>query len=674
MATALISQSSRTPWRNIASVCKNAAVFLDSNAAELLHWAGGLDMLGDCVGVYDVLTELSTVAKDFIATAPYCHVVIVVTSFLHGKIAERISRLLSDLQPLECHVFCSVSEGMHGEAFPVADSREPGEAPLSAGYSHYGEFQALMRKWINRESGVRASVSHIDLFHAEIFPGFLVIPSLHTLFPLMPSDISHLQTKLVEEGDLDTSLSDLASVHYALLPRQLQLAYKSVAIALNEFLETLDIREDIFSLGHTSRLIANQLAGLPEARARRKSAVQRASLMFLDCTLDLTASCSHPTDWLGEKVFSLPRLAPDSNDVSVSMTPVSAAVPGGVLPGCIAQPHSSSAQNLIRTIVCSRQKDVLMEISRCLLEALSQEGLPANHRGKMGKPSADLLRQFLEQFKSRSNAISSQREVLQLGCAVMQSLELTQGQHWDEIAAVEKSLQMPRNGTSVAQQLATLMQQQLTGGHTSFTLSELLGLAILMFSLLGNRSYLEAKEEEELKVALVTLIQAQRQCDEEFIRSLRIDNKLSKVHLEQRVEQIMDSLNTLTDTRAELKQFSETYTRGVPPYQPLLTQVMEAIFNPARPDLPDLTHHSYGLADMLKSGFSLFMSSARPRPSNHPLLLLFVVGGVSCADVRHIRDVVTSNKPDMQVIILTTQLLTPAAVVHKVMCVDHLNP
>ena len=30
---------------------------------------------------------------------------------------------------------------------------------------------------------------------------------------------------------------------------------------------------------------------------------------------------------------------------------------------------------------------------------------------------------------------------------------------------------------------------------------------------------------------------------------------------------------------------------------------MEAIFNPACPDLPDITHHSYGLADMLKSGF-----------------------------------------------------------------------
>ena len=68
MATALISQSSRTPWRNIAGVCKHAAVFLDSNAAELLHWAGGLDMLGDCVGVYDLLSDLNAVAKDFIAT------------------------------------------------------------------------------------------------------------------------------------------------------------------------------------------------------------------------------------------------------------------------------------------------------------------------------------------------------------------------------------------------------------------------------------------------------------------------------------------------------------------------------------------------------------------------------------------------------------------------------
>ena len=59
---------------------------------------------------------------------------------------------------------------------------------------------------------------------------------------------------------------------------------------------------------------------------------------------------------------------------------------------------------------------------------------------------------------------------------------------------------MPRNGVSVAQQLTALVQQQLAGSHTLFALSELLGLAILMFSMLGNRCYAEPKEEEELKV------------------------------------------------------------------------------------------------------------------------------------------------------------------------------
>lgn len=77
---------------------------------------------------------------------------IVVTSFLHGRTSERISGLLSDLQPLECHVFCSQSEEMHSELIPMPSGEEEGaELGGAAGYSHYGEFQALLKKWMNRE-------------------------------------------------------------------------------------------------------------------------------------------------------------------------------------------------------------------------------------------------------------------------------------------------------------------------------------------------------------------------------------------------------------------------------------------------------------------------------------------------------------------------------------------
>ena len=100
--------------------------------------------------------------------APYCHVVIVVTEFLHGACSEAIAQLLSSLRPLECHVFCGVAESLHAEWIPMPAAptsylvgggggegeRELGEREEEEGhYSHYGEFQALMKKWMDREVG-----------------------------------------------------------------------------------------------------------------------------------------------------------------------------------------------------------------------------------------------------------------------------------------------------------------------------------------------------------------------------------------------------------------------------------------------------------------------------------------------------------------------------------------
>jgi len=40
-----------------------------------------------------------------------------------------------------------------------------------------------------------------------------------------------------------------------------------------------------------------------------------------------------------------------------------------------------------------------MEVSRCLLEALSQEGLSVKLTGRLGRPSAAQLQGFLQQFR-----------------------------------------------------------------------------------------------------------------------------------------------------------------------------------------------------------------------------------------------------------------------------------
>ena len=52
---------------------------------------------------------------------------------------------------------------------------------------------------------------------------------------------------------------------------------QSFVWGLNNMLLQLEVREDIFSLGHMSQFIASQLAGLPEAKTRRKVGADRSS-------------------------------------------------------------------------------------------------------------------------------------------------------------------------------------------------------------------------------------------------------------------------------------------------------------------------------------------------------------------------------------------------------------
>ena len=67
-----LADISRASWRKVARVCEGAAVFLDETAGELLHWAGGLQLLGQCVGCYDLYKDLNAVARDFIAEVLIC--------------------------------------------------------------------------------------------------------------------------------------------------------------------------------------------------------------------------------------------------------------------------------------------------------------------------------------------------------------------------------------------------------------------------------------------------------------------------------------------------------------------------------------------------------------------------------------------------------------------------
>ena len=52
------------------------------------------------------------------------------------------------------------------------------------------------------------------------------------------------------------------------------------------------------------------------------------------------------------------------------------------------------------------------------------------------------------------------------------------------------------------------------------------------------------------------------------------------------------------------------------------------------------------------------MSSARPRPHQYPTMLLFVVGGVTCNEVRQLKEILASRKTDSQVPMCAESVVT----------------
>ena len=54
--------------------------------------------------------------------------------------------------------------------------------------------------------------------------------------------------------------------------------------------------------------------------------------------------------------------------------------------------------------------------------------------------------------------------------------------------------------------------------------------------------------------------------------------------------------------------------------------------------------------------FRLFMNVSKPRPNDHPLLILFVVGGVTSSEVKLIKDTVAQYDSKTQVVYVASDV------------------
>ncbi|KAJ1215091.1 hypothetical protein NDU88_002701 [Pleurodeles waltl] len=651
-----LSSAYAQAWERVLPCFRSSLVFLDTASAESLHWSvGGVGALlrAGALSVRGLTGPLGDPGQG--------RAVLV----LNGPPRGRELDALRDLVLGSCF--------QHYQVLLIAPAAPEERSRL----------EEQIRRWMGDDTGL-VEVVNAPLAWAPLAPYLILAPALATLFPPLPADFQRMSGR--PRAERKRPLPPTAETE---LPSALQAQIRGLARELASLLEELGVREECFALGTVSRLVAGELAGDPQSKNRRKTAPHRCSLLLIDRSLDLTGAVGHHGDSLVEKIIStLPRLPGHTIDVAVNMVELTAlhmddTSKNVIAPGCLAQPTEPAAKALWESMLSLKHKEAVMEVRRHLVEAASRENLPI--KMSMGRVTAEQLSTYVQLFKNNLQALENHCGLLQLGLATSQTLKHPDYAKWDNFLAFERLL-LQNIGESdlpkVLLQLLPMVKSHSRRKADDYSPDDLLVLLVYIYSVVGEIPLdkdLDAAEEE-LKKALVRVF-----CDEPELSSLlqKITGCGSSPELTFQkantvVDNIFRTLRDVTRARMHMKQFNSVYVPGSntnpAAYKPLLKQVLEEIFQADRPDSMDIEHMSSGLTDLLKTGFSMFMKVSRPHPSDHPLLILFMVGGVTASEVRMVKDLINAQKPNFQVIVMSNRLLKPVDIPEMLFAAERLHP
>ncbi|XP_076316340.1 sec1 family domain-containing protein 2-like [Tachypleus tridentatus] len=338
-----------------------------------------------------------------------------------------------------------------------------------------------------------------------------------------------------------------------------------------------------------------------------------------------------------------------------------------VAPGCLANKSTDLASTMLNKLVTTKQKECLMEMNRCVVEVATREGIPVDLSEE--KLTVDQLNDTVCAFRSHPEAVITHSEILQQALAVTQALNHPKNSQMEELLSTEKLLiqNTTISGEGPTTNLLRLIENRR---EKSLTLEDVVILMAQLFALCGENVIGDDKQKTKLQAAFVEAIfhDAEEELPE-FLREL-VGETVQETSVISAVKVMFEKLHLIGRARQDLKKYRSVLHKAgeleAAVYIPLLRQLIDDVFNPIVSELPDVEFLSKGLTDMLKSGFSLFMNVSKHQPRDHPVLIVFVVGGVTAAEVRQIREIVAKYRPSTEVIVGSTRLVQPKDVLKMI--------
>ncbi|KAI8779547.1 sec1 family domain-containing protein 2 [Biomphalaria glabrata] len=658
-------------WKTVTLKVKNAIVFMDSNMAELLHWSGGIEHLLSA-DVVDI-REFSSFEA---AGESYKKGVFIVSSALTDVTSEILCDIISHSHFQYVLIFTTTSPLLHSSS---------GESDSDTVFE---EMEEKVLEWLGNMN-YTVEISHIPMFAAEVCPGMFITPTFSKLFPIMASDVKQIVYQYRSSHHLkDTKqIERLKDIEFIHLPNSLQKQIKMFASGLHAMLQCLDVREDVYSIGHMSHLVATELDVYPPARARRKSVQNRASLVLIDRTLDVASAVTYQVDSLLDKMMNtLSQLPGHSSDRTVNLQCLSHVCSSSLpvlLPGSLAPTHCLAQPTHLIPLVMKKQKEAIMDVNRKLVETASAEKLPLNLAGRPGRVTAEQIESTVTLFKGKYSLIKKHLDLLQTSLATSQCMKHpSAGQH-DMMVMTEKNLMQTiadndESAPSATAILSKLMLQEMQKSRMdekALTLDDMLCLITYMYSIM-EESDEDENEETLLREKFIEWILQESENLSPLVKQI-VGEKVTNSIVTDQIENVWQRLEDIRTVRDELQHFRSVLDPGdaMTPtsVKSLLRLVIEKIVDPAKPDLPDIECKSGGFKDLLKSGFGFFKSSGKPRPGDSPLLILFVIGGLTASEVKQIRDVIDKAKPSFEVLIGSTRLSSISSCLESIFISDNVN-
>lgn len=236
----------RQAWEPVLAKAPRAVVFLDAASAEALHWGGG--------GAGELLAAGALAVRALAAEAAgAARVVLVVSGGLRGGAAAAVRELLGQGGVRHC-VLVSGGEAEGGGPAELEDS---------------------LRRWMG-EGGRAEVVLRGPPLLAPVSAELCLLPALTGLLQPLPGPGG----------------PGPAEVGLGALPAELRAAVRALVGDLDALFTALGLREESFAVGALSRVIAAELASYAPARNRRRMATNKASVVFVDRTLDLAGKKS----------------------------------------------------------------------------------------------------------------------------------------------------------------------------------------------------------------------------------------------------------------------------------------------------------------------------------------------------------------------------------------------